>query len=328
MVNLSEIDKKIIYELSGNSRLTYKELAKKINSKKDTVAYHVNYLIDKKIITKFLPVFSLSKLDLLTYKIYFKLQGLDDLKEKEVYDFLINNNRIDWVCKVLGQWDLFVGVYCKSASEFSKIKDDLLSKFNDIIVNYIVIQMADQTISFQKDYLIARPVVYRKEFKFISGDKTISLDDTDLKIVDAIRNDGRFRYLEVSKKINVNEKTIRERLKKMKANGFLQGFTLFIDPSKIGYKVYKLCIYLKDHRKKEFDLLVDYLKLNPFTINLIKSIAPWELEVEIESDDVMKIYNYINIIKNKFPNIIKQIDLSIITSELKLNFFPEKYNLR
>jgi DNA-binding Lrp family transcriptional regulator len=326
-MELNEIDKKIIYELSANSRLSYKELAKKIGSKKDTVAYHVNQLIDNKVITKFVPVFSLSKLNILSYKIFFKLQGLNSNKEKELYNYLIKNKEIDWVAKVLGQWDLFIAVYCKTTFEFSKIKDELLSRFNEIITNYQIVQMADQALAFGRDYLINKPVVYRKEFTFTGKDEKIKLDSIDLKIVDAIRNDGRFRYLDVAKKIKVNEKTIRERIKRMEKNGFLQGYTAFIDPSKINYFLYKLCIYLNNHNIEKFKELIDYAKLYPNNIHIIKSLGPWELEIELESNDVLKVYEYINLLKNKFSKTIKQIDLSIITDELKLNFFPENFEL-
>lgn len=326
-MELNEIDKKLIYELSVNSRLSYKELAKKIGSKKDTVAYHVNQLIDNKIITKFVPVFSLSKLNILSYKIYFKLQGLNSTKENELYNYLVKNEKINWVAKVLGQWDLFIAVYCKTPIEFSKIKEELLSKFNDIITHYQIVQMADQALAFGRDYLINKPVVYRKEFTFSGKEDKIKLDGIDLKIVLAIRNDGRFRYLDVAKKIKVNEKTIRERIKKMETNGFLQGYTAFIDPSKINYFLYKLCIYLNNHNIEKFEELIDYTKLYPNTIHLIKSLGPWELEIELESNDVLKVYEYVNLLKNKFSKTIKQIDLSIITNELKLDFFPGDFKL-
>ncbi|MFA5745530.1 MAG: Lrp/AsnC family transcriptional regulator [archaeon] len=326
MDEITQIDRKIIYELSINSRLSYKELAKKIDSKKDTVAYHVNQLIDNKVITKFLPVFSLSKLNILTYKIYFKLQGLTPDKEKELYDYLVNSQKIDWVVKVLGQWDLFIGLYSKTPLEFSKTKDELLSKFNDIITSYQVVQMADQTIAFGRDYLIDKPdVIYRKEFVFISQNEKTQLDLTDLKIINEIKNDGRFKYLDVSKKIGINEKTIRERIKKMKENNFLQGYTIFIDPKKINGFTYKLCIYLSDHDQKRFNELIDYTKLNPNVVRLIKSIGPWELEIELEASDILKIYEYTNQLKNKFSTTIKQIDISIMTDELKLNYFPGNY---
>ena len=59
MTKLSEIDKNLVYELGNNARFTYRELAKKLKSKKTVVAYHFNKLVDEKVIWKFVPVVSL-----------------------------------------------------------------------------------------------------------------------------------------------------------------------------------------------------------------------------------------------------------------------------
>ncbi|MFP4423835.1 MAG: AsnC family transcriptional regulator [Candidatus Woesearchaeota archaeon] len=41
-MQLDEIDKKVLFELSQDARQSYKDIARKINSKKDTVAYHIS----------------------------------------------------------------------------------------------------------------------------------------------------------------------------------------------------------------------------------------------------------------------------------------------
>ena len=88
---------------------------------------------------------------------------------------------------------------------------------------------------------------------------------------------------------------------------------------------HKLCIHLQNYEKNKVSKLVSFLKTNPNTIHLIKALGSWELEVEIESDNSNNVYDYINELKNKYPEMIKQIDLVTITNELKLDFLPEKY---
>jgi hypothetical protein len=73
--------------------------------------------------------------------------------------------------------------------------------------------------------------------------------------------------------------------------------------------------------------VIEYTKLDPLNIHLIKSLGPVELEIELESNDVFNVYEYVNLLKNKFPKTIKQIDLSIITDEMKLDFFPDNFEL-
>ena len=62
MDKIDKLDCKILYELGEDSRQSYKQIAKKIHSKKEVVAYHFQKLLKERIITKFVPVFALSLL--------------------------------------------------------------------------------------------------------------------------------------------------------------------------------------------------------------------------------------------------------------------------
>ncbi len=67
-----------------------------------------------------------------------------------------------------------------------------------------------------------------------------------------------------------------------------------------------------------------HLKQNPQVIHIIKSLGSWELEAEIESNNINYVYDYIKELKNKFPEQIKRIDQATIIEEQKLEFFPER----
>ncbi|MCK5025124.1 MAG: Lrp/AsnC family transcriptional regulator, partial [Nanoarchaeota archaeon] len=105
MYKLDNIDKKIIYEMEKNARLSYRQVAQKIGSKKEIVAYHFNQLLKDKIINKMMPVFSITKLGIYACKIYLKLHGIDKENEKKLYDFLISNKAVSWIARCTGKWD-------------------------------------------------------------------------------------------------------------------------------------------------------------------------------------------------------------------------------
>jgi DNA-binding Lrp family transcriptional regulator len=323
LYTLDRIDKSILYELSMDARQSYKQIAQKIQSKKDTVAYHITQLTKNGIITKYTPVFSLSKLGIYSSKIYIKLQGLSKEKEKMLYDSLVQNINICWVAKTVGQWDLMIGMYTKNAIDFSIKKNLMLSKFSEFIADYEVTQIEDAFV-FYRDYLLETSVNYRGEFVFGGGAEITKLADDEKNIIQLIKNDGRFIYHVIANRLNLDIRTVQAKISYLKKQGILQGFTVFIDTKKLGFQLHKLCISLKDHKEENVGKLISYLKLNPSTIHLIKCLGSWELEIEIESGDINQVYEYSAELKNIFPAMIKRIDLTTITEELKLDFFPEK----
>ena len=95
------------------------------------------------------------------------------------------------------------------------------------------------------------------------------------------------------------------RIRYLEKKEVLQGYTIFLNLQKVGYKLFKLCLYLSDYKIKDVDKLISYIKQNPNVIHIIKSLGSWELEVEIEYDDIYKTYDYINELKANFPEMIK-----------------------
>ncbi len=326
MYKLDNIDRKILYELGKNSRLSYKQIARNINSKKETVAYHVNQLVKNKVITKFVPVFSLSRLSIFSSKIYLRLHGLTKETEKKLYDYLISNPNIAWIAKCVGRWDLLLGMYTKNIIDFSKKKNEILTKFSKYIQDYDITQI-EEGLVFNRDYLINKPVLYRKEFIFGGRVENIKLTKEDFKIINLIKNNARFQAIEIANQLKIDARTVVNRIKNLQKKGILQGFTVFIDFKKIGINFHKLCIYLQEYDKRKVEQLISFLKQYPNTIHLIKSLGSWELEIETENEKEQNIYDFINKLKNKFPETIKQIELVTITDELKLEFFPEKIDL-
>ncbi|MFP4423833.1 MAG: winged helix-turn-helix transcriptional regulator [Candidatus Woesearchaeota archaeon] len=87
-----------------------------------------------------------------------------------------------------------------------------------------------------------------------------------------IKNDGRFEYTSIAQKLDLDSRTIRSKVKNLMQKGILQGFTTLLDLKKLDMQLHKLCIYLNDHKKEKISKLINYLKLNPRTIHLIKSL--------------------------------------------------------
>lgn len=62
------------------------------------------------------------------------------------------------------------------------------------------------------------------------------LDYTDKRIIDELTKDARISYLELSKKLNVSNSMVHQRIKKIKDAGIISGEGLKISPEKAGYK--------------------------------------------------------------------------------------------
>lgn len=60
------------------------------------------------------------------------------------------------------------------------------------------------------------------------------VDETDMKIVKMLEEDGRMSFREIAKELDVSEGTVYNRVKRMQENGVIKSFSIRSDPMKLG----------------------------------------------------------------------------------------------
>ncbi|MFH0701587.1 MAG: Lrp/AsnC family transcriptional regulator [Candidatus Woesearchaeota archaeon] len=320
---IGTIDHKVVRELGNNSRLSYSELAKKINSKKEVVAYHVTKLEKMGVIKKYIPVFSQARLGMFVYKIYMRFQGVTKEQEEKIIEEFKNSPYITWMAKSVGTWDLMVGIFCHNILEFSKLKRDVIFKpYGQFIQDYNV-SMLEGALIYTRDYLINAKTRSRPGLFYGGILESEKIDKHQKEIIRLIRNDARYGVAELSRKLNLNVKTVMSKIKDLEKRGIIQGYITIVDQEKLGVQYFKVDISFQDHSDNQYKRVLEYCKNNKYVVNLMTSVGNWEIELEVEADTVEEIYQLAKDLRIKFPMVIKKVDLHIITDEIKVDYLPE-----
>lgn len=61
------------------------------------------------------------------------------------------------------------------------------------------------------------------------------VDQIDLKILEMLQDDSSLTFMEIARRLKMNESTIRKRIAALRKDGVIRKFTVIIEPSKIGY---------------------------------------------------------------------------------------------
>lgn len=64
--------------------------------------------------------------------------------------------------------------------------------------------------------------------------KTDDLDHFDLKILEALSEDGRMSVLQLSKRVGLSKTPCQTRLKRLVDEGYILGFRAVLNPQKLG----------------------------------------------------------------------------------------------
>lgn len=63
----------------------------------------------------------------------------------------------------------------------------------------------------------------------------VSLDEKDMKILKILAKNARIPYSEIAKMIELSDVAVIKRVKRLEQSGIIKGYTLIIDPKKLGF---------------------------------------------------------------------------------------------
>lgn len=322
-MKISDIDRKIVRELGNNSRSGYAEIAKRIHSKKEIVAYHIHKLERTGVIKKYIPVFSQARLGMFVYKIYMRFQGLTRGEEEQLIEKFRQSPHINWMAASVGTWDLMIAIFCHNILEFSKHKEELVFKPYGRFIQEYNVSILEGAYIYTRDYLIGTKDRSRPGLFYGGTLKEEKIDSTEMGIIRHIRNNARYEVVEISRKLGLNVKTVMNKIRNMEKIGIIQGYIVIIDQEKLGVQYFKFDISFQDYSDRQYKAVLEYCQNNKYVVNLMKSVGDWEIELEVEADTVEEIYRFAKDIRIHFPTIIKKVDLHSITKEIKVDYLPE-----
>ena len=114
--------------------------------------------------------------------------------------------------------------------------------------------------------------------------KNLEIDNVDLKILALLSEDAKIPYTEIAKKVYVSGGTVHVRMRKMEEMGIVQGTTLNMDYSKLGYDITAfLGIYLE--KSSLYNSVVEELKKVPEVVKIHYTTGNYSIFIKIHCRD-------------------------------------------
>jgi DNA-binding Lrp family transcriptional regulator len=107
---------------------------------------------------------------------------------------------------------------------------------------------------------------------------------------------------------------VKGRMKKMEEQGIIIRYTIAIDYHKIGFELYKSSIYLKSSSK--LNEIMKYAEQSDKIINIVKQIAPWDLEFVLFCKSFDDYNKTISKFTEKFKDSIKKVETATMSEDI------------
>ena len=304
MEKIDKKDKRILYELDKNSRRSFSNIGRKIGMKKNIVNYRINQLINKGIIKNFATVIDANKLGYYAIRSHIFYKNVSSDIEEAIINYFMNHPNIAWIGCCKGIFDLSFTLWTTDPYEFHHIWKNIQEKFSinfDKQSFHFYIKEIHYPLSFllDNDYEISD----RQKPRITGDNKKIDFDKTDIEILKLLSSNARISLSQMSLKINLTSEAINYRIKQLIKNGIITGFSVIINPFKIGYQIFKAYIYLDNYNN--INKIINFIESNPNLITIDISTAEFQIELEFYYQDITQFYKTMKELLSKFPNEIK-----------------------
>lgn len=313
---LDNINRRILFELDRNARITETKLAKLINRSKESVRYRIKQLEEQKIINGYTTWFDPTIVGTTSGKIYLNLSNKP--KEKEMFlNQLKKDKRVFWLGVAEGAWNIGVSFYIKSPKEFFDLKNELISKYQNIIQDI-------KTVSLVEVYISDKTFLYPQENKWItllSNPKRTTFSENEKKVLNQLIINARQSMTQMARNTNLTIDIIRNNIKKLEQEKIIIKYAANINFINLGYEFFKTFLYFKNFDKHTELRFMEFIKNHPNIIHLVKQISPWDVELEIMCENYNQYDNIINWVTEKFSDEITKVDTAILKED---HVFPNK----
>jgi DNA-binding Lrp family transcriptional regulator len=317
---LSETDRRIIYELDFNARKPVSWLARKLRISKQALAYRLGRLEQEKIIQGYYADINPSKLGFNIYILYFKFQHLSHTTEKEFIEHVNKHSRISVNASVHGKWDHSIAIFARDIYEFNAIYNDLMKNYEKFVKEKLITIVTD--FWYYKPKYLTSPVQELSEIHMSGPITDENLDNIDRKLLSILAEHARLPLTELAKKIGLTANAVKNRIKELEKKEVILGYRVMLDHEKLEKLHYRIFFFLENIPARQ-EAFRKFLALQPQVISITKTIGLSQIECRIFVDDVTGFYKFMEEVKTKFSDILKDFEPLIYYKFHKaLNYYP------
>ena len=315
-------DYRILAELDKECRQSNSQVGRKVGLSKEVVKYRIDKMIGAGIIIRFHTVINYFKLGVIKFKLYLRLTHVNKSKLEEIAEYFNKNKKTEWVALTTGRWDLIIGFLVKNANEFDEEVQAALTEFSQYIQEKAV--TTTLYLAHHEREFLQRENKRKSGGKIVyhtSQDEQESIGETSKEILRILANNGRISIVEIAEKLKTTPRIVQYRIKELESKKIILAYKAHINPKRLGRIFCKLIIYLTNITRKN---LADFINFSSHINGAVwpqKVMGNWDFELDLELNNYDELQEVILLLKENFPEIIRNYEFCILTKELKLDLF-------
>lgn len=310
-------DRKILYELDRNSRMTFKELGKRVRVSKETAAFRVKRLVKEGYIKNFITTIHTSALNRFYYKLFYKFHRTTPQVDAEIIKFIQNYKSTAYFASLEGRYDITFLLLSKNFHDLYKFLVPFREKFGRYILEQEILTLTStHRFNFRFFFEGEAGLMHTKYPEALAEP---DIDEVDYRIIESLAKNSRIPLVEIAKITGTEINVVKYRIKKLTKAGILGSNVLDMDFEKFGAQQVQVNFTLRDHSVT--DKLIEFVAQNPKSTFATITLGKYDLAVEFAVENMKNLRKILGQIKEKFSQDITSEDIFTM-QEHSINWFP------
>ena len=340
-MDLDAIDKKILYYLSINARLSYSVLSSNVRISRESVKNRMEKMKKNNTILNFTSITNSTYLGLNFYTVYLNFNQMDASIVKKFEKYIHNHDNVIWANKCLGKWNYTMLLLVKDSNDLAENLGELKENFRELIkeIDFEKVlyeyKFSSNVPSFFKEINV-KPLKVSKEgsslYSLLDNKITaikkkyepVTIDNTDVKIIELLSENCRIPLNEMSKKLSLPIENIRYKMKRLAKKKILATFWATINYGLYGFHWYRIRIRTYKIDEETDKELKKYIVNNPNIFWGARILGQTDIHIDTRLKDNNKLNVFLENFKKKFEKIIIDYDTIIMLNEPNYCDFTKK----
>ncbi|MFH1072554.1 MAG: Lrp/AsnC family transcriptional regulator [Nanoarchaeota archaeon] len=319
---LDLLDRKILYELDLDSRISFKELGKKLSIAKETAAFRVKRLQVRGYIKNFITTIHISKLNRFYYKLFYKFHKTTPEIDEQIIDFIKNYRSTSYFASLEGRYDIVFLILAKDMQDLRSFLVRFKERFSDYVLEQEILTLPSVN-RFNFRFFLPKKEVFHTKYPEQLAEPDI--DDLDLLVIESLAKDSRISLVDLAAAAKTEPNVIKYRMKKLTAAGILGTHVLDINFEKFGLEHIQIDYSLRNHSSVQ--KMIASIAMMPQSTFATVTLGKYDLAVEFVVESMEELRGIIKTIKQAYANEVVNHDIFIL-QEHSINWFPYEQRKR
>ncbi len=312
MIKLTDLDKKILFELDRDGRASFSAIARNIGTTPQVVKYHFERLMDEGAIKNFWAFIDYDRAGYSFFWAYWlKFSGLSKDKVEEIFASFRENKYIPIVFRAEGWADAMICITTKDVFHHNEELSKLFKQWGKYItMSEMCVGLGFQ--QFPRTYLLEKDNT-EKIFYISGGTKEIAkINKTERKIMSVLQQDGRMEFTELAKVLGISTSMAHTAYKNLVRRKVINKTSFTFNHTMVGMKLFRVVFKVAQYNQERIDQFYNFCLIHRNIFNWVPVMGNWQLFLDIEIESHEGLRELIREMKFQFQDVIIQVEVNEI----------------